>query len=52
MRLLAMMSGRSKRFRRLPMAGGWTSQRDLPAPQGATFQALWDRKGGRREPSR
>jgi hypothetical protein len=32
------------------MAGGWTSQRDLPAPQGPSFQALWDRAGGRREP--
>ncbi|CAA0125486.1 Lactate utilization protein B [Halioglobus japonicus] len=24
-------------FVRLPMAGGWTSQRDFPAPQGKTF---------------
>ena len=31
--------GRSKgKFRRLPMAGGWTKGRDLPAPQGpSTF---------------
>ncbi|MCB1843579.1 MAG: lactate utilization protein [Halioglobus sp.] len=24
-------------FRRLPLAGGWTSERDFPAPQGKTF---------------
>ncbi len=30
--------GRKKgAFRKLPMAGGWTSQRDFPAPQGPTF---------------
>lgn len=50
-RLLGMLGRRSGRFRRLPMAGGWTAQRDLPAPQGATFQTLWDRAGGRREKS-
>jgi L-lactate dehydrogenase complex protein LldF len=29
------------RFRSLPLAGGWTSVRDMPAPQGPTFQSLW-----------
>lgn len=34
--------GRSKgRFRWLPFAGGWTRHRDMPAPQGRTFQQLW-----------
>jgi L-lactate dehydrogenase complex protein LldF len=28
-------------FRRLPLARGWTSHRDLPAPQSRTFQQLW-----------
>ncbi len=28
-------------FRSMPFAGGWTKYRDLPAPQGRTFQQLW-----------
>jgi len=32
----------------LPLAGGWTDTRDLPAPQGRTFQQAWSaRKGAR-----
>jgi L-lactate dehydrogenase complex protein LldF len=39
--------GRSRgRFTSLPLAGGWTRYRDLPAPQGATFQARWREKSG------
>ncbi len=34
--------GRNKgRFGWLPFAGGWTRHRDMPAPQGKTFQQLW-----------
>jgi L-lactate dehydrogenase complex protein LldF len=34
--------GRSKgKFTSLPLAQGWTQYRDLPAPQGKTFQAMW-----------
>ena len=34
--------GRRKgRFSRLPFARGWLAHRDLPAPQGRTFQQLW-----------
>jgi L-lactate dehydrogenase complex protein LldF len=29
------------RFKSLPLAGGWTNFRDMPAPQGPTFQARW-----------
>ena len=29
------------RFRWLPFASGWTGGRDLPAPEGPTFHALW-----------
>ena len=40
-RLLALLAGREGRLRSLPLAGGWTRVRDLPAPQGRTFHALW-----------
>ena len=37
--------GRSKgRFRSLPLARGWTDHRDMPAPEGGTFQARWTRE--------
>ncbi len=38
-RLLARLGGRRRRLRRLPLAGGWTAARDLPAPEGPTFLA-------------
>jgi L-lactate dehydrogenase complex protein LldF len=41
MRLLAWLGRRQGRFRWLPLASGWTRVRDLPAPQGATFQSQW-----------
>jgi len=41
MRALAWAARGKGRFRSLPFAGGWTDQRDLPAPQGKTFQAQW-----------
>jgi len=47
MPLLAFFAGRRGRFRALPFAGGWTGHRDLPAPEGRTFQQLW-RRGRRR----
>jgi len=31
-------------FRWLPFGRGWTASRDLPAPQGDTFQQLWARR--------
>jgi L-lactate dehydrogenase complex protein LldF len=34
------------RFSKLPLAGGWTGSRDMPAPEGATFMAEWRRRGG------
>ncbi len=36
------LAGRSRgAFRWLPLAGAWTRHRDMPAPQGQTFQQLW-----------
>jgi len=46
MRLLAALGRRRGRFRRLPMAKGWTAYRDLPAPQGKTFQQQWAARRG------
>jgi L-lactate dehydrogenase complex protein LldF len=40
-RALAWVGGRKKVIRRLPFAGGWTVGRDLPAPPGRTFRALY-----------
>ena len=37
MSLMARLGRKSGRFRRVPLAGGWTDARDLPAPQGSTF---------------
>jgi L-lactate dehydrogenase complex protein LldF len=42
--LMGRMGERNGRFRRLPLAGRWTRHRDLPAPQGRTFQQLWREK--------
>ena len=41
MRALGNLGAARGRFRRLPLAGGWTKYRDLPAPEGQTFQELW-----------
>ncbi len=38
---LGLLGRRKGAFRRLPLAGGWTRGRDLPAPQGRTFQQMW-----------
>ncbi|HTV89436.1 MAG TPA: LutB/LldF family L-lactate oxidation iron-sulfur protein [Stellaceae bacterium] len=47
---LAGWFGRPRgRFRSLPFASGWTLVRDMPAPQGSTFQSLWSRRRGERQ---
>ena len=38
---LSLLGKRSGRFRSLPLAGGWTQYRDMPAPEGKTFMAQW-----------
>jgi L-lactate dehydrogenase complex protein LldF len=47
-RVLGWAGGRRGRFRALPLAGGWTSVRDLPAPEGRSFHSLWAARGKRR----
>ena len=43
-RLLHLLGGGRGRFRSLPLAQAWTAARDLPAPQGDTFMAEWQRR--------
>ncbi|MGH7071941.1 MAG: LutB/LldF family L-lactate oxidation iron-sulfur protein [Acetobacteraceae bacterium] len=40
---LGLIGRRRGRFRWLPLAGGWTAGRDLPAPEGETFFARYKR---------
>ena len=40
-RVLRLMGGRERLIHALPLAGGWTGGRDLPAPQGKTFRELY-----------
>ncbi len=45
-RLLALLGGEKRRLSRLPLAGGWTDHRDLPAPEGESFVAAFNRSRG------
>jgi len=47
-KVLWLLSWRRGRLRWLPLAGAWTASRDLPAPQGETFQQAWKRRQQRR----
>jgi L-lactate dehydrogenase complex protein LldF len=40
-RLLSWLGGTDKRIRDLPGGKGWTVGRDIPAPEGKTFRALY-----------
>ncbi len=39
--VLKKAAGRKGRLVHLPLAGGWTNARDMPAPEGKTFLNLW-----------
>jgi L-lactate dehydrogenase complex protein LldF len=41
---LGLLGRRNGRLRKLPLAGGWTAGRDLPAPEGDTFFARYARE--------
>ncbi len=46
MRALHLAGGNKGRFAALPLAKGWTDYRDMPAPQGGTFQSQWKNRRG------
>lgn len=48
-KFLAALGGKQGRISALPFASGWTEHRELPAPQGKTFQQMWQDQKGRRE---
>ncbi len=49
---LRVMAGGRGRFRRLPLAAGWTDYRDFPAPEGRTFHQLWAQRRKERQKGR
>ncbi|MEL7543270.1 MAG: LutB/LldF family L-lactate oxidation iron-sulfur protein [Pseudomonadota bacterium] len=48
MPILAWRGRKTGSFSSLPFAEGWTRHRNLPAPEGKTFQQQWAAKGGAR----
>ncbi|MHA7969892.1 LutB/LldF family L-lactate oxidation iron-sulfur protein [Rhizobium sp. CAU 1783] len=47
--LLSRLGGGKGRIAALPLAGGWTKYRDLPAPQGQTFTQAWAARQAKRQ---
>jgi L-lactate dehydrogenase complex protein LldF len=45
-RVLHTLARRRGHIRSMPLAGGWTAARDLPAPEGGRFIDQWHRKHG------
>jgi L-lactate dehydrogenase complex protein LldF len=43
-RMLSWMGGNERLLHKLPLGGGWTEGRDMPAPEGHTFRDLYARK--------
>lgn len=41
---IRLLAGGKGRLRKMPLAGGWTDWRDLPAPQQGTFMDQWRRQ--------
>ncbi|HYF06940.1 MAG TPA: LutB/LldF family L-lactate oxidation iron-sulfur protein [Acetobacteraceae bacterium] len=42
--VLGLLGRKRGAFKSLPLAGGWTKGRDLPAPEGGTFMARYERR--------
>jgi L-lactate dehydrogenase complex protein LldF len=49
MPVLSGLGGKGHRLKSLPLAGGWTRHRDMPAPEGRTFLQQWAAKGHGKE---
>jgi L-lactate dehydrogenase complex protein LldF len=47
-RMMKSWGGRDGMIHKLPLAGGWTEERDFPAPAGRTFRELYRAKQGPR----
>jgi L-lactate dehydrogenase complex protein LldF len=45
-RFLRLLGGRRKSISRLPLAGGWTNYREMPAPPGKTFHEMYRQRQG------
>jgi L-lactate dehydrogenase complex protein LldF len=43
-RMLSWMGGNERLLHKLPLGGGWTEGRDMPAPEGHTFRDLYAKK--------
>ena len=43
-RVLKWVGGSAGLIHNLPLAGGWTGGRDMPAPEGKTFRELYSRQ--------
>jgi L-lactate dehydrogenase complex protein LldF len=43
-RMMKSLGGRERLIHDLPLAGGWTNERDMPAPEGKTFRELYRTK--------
>jgi L-lactate dehydrogenase complex protein LldF len=46
-RFLRMLGGKGKSIARLPLGAGWSDYRDMPAPSGKTFRALYKERNDR-----
>jgi len=46
-RLLRALADRNGMIHRLPLGGGWTDERDMPAPAGRTFRELYKARATR-----
>jgi L-lactate dehydrogenase complex protein LldF len=46
-RMLGALGKSRGKFSSLPLASGWTAHRDMPAPEGRSFQSLWAARNSR-----